>query len=77
MNKLKKLWKQLFCNHYYVTCLRWHWTHYPNDYDLRSVEIEYQCNNCGKIFYLHLFGNEAYEWSFVMGDYLLDGMEEK
>lgn len=69
LNKIKFWWKQFRCPHTYASCNRWHWTHYPNDNDYRSIEAEYVCNNCGKVMYIHLFGKEAEEWEFVMGDY--------
>jgi hypothetical protein len=69
LQKINLWWKQFRCSHTYASCNRWHWTHYPNDNDYRSIEVEYICNNCGKVIYIHLFGIEAKEWEFVMGDY--------
>lgn len=67
--KIKYYWKRFKCSHTYIDCNKWHWTHYPNNNDYRSVEIEYCCKNCGKIIYVHLFGRKAKEWAFIMGDY--------
>lgn len=49
-NKLKRL----FCNHENNEVICWHWTHYPNDYEIRSVEAQLKCNNCGKYHFLHI-----------------------
>ena len=69
LQQIKFWWKQFRCPHTYSTINRWHWTHYPNDYDYRSVEIEYTCNDCGKVRYDHLFGSEAKAWEYTMGNH--------
>lgn len=42
--------------------------HFP-DYEPLSVEVEYECEKCGKLAYLHLYGREADEWAEAMGNY--------
>lgn len=76
MNKLRRLlqkvamaWDQFSCFHEDTHLVRWHWTHYPNGCEPRSVEAEYQCEACGKLLYMHLFGRAAHEWADAMGDY--------
>ena len=34
------------------------------------VEAEYQCTKCGKLKYLHLYGEEQKQWESILGDYL-------
>lgn len=57
---MKVFFKQLFCRHYKheneVIC--WHWVHFPNSYDIRSVEAQLYCKHCGKYHFLHIF-----DWS--------------
>lgn len=41
--------KRLLCKHNNeneVVC--WHWTHGINDNEIRSVEVQLKCNDCGK-----------------------------
>ena len=66
----KQRLKQAMCNHQYATMLRWHWTHGPNGNTPAFVEAEYECDNCGKIVYLHQQGKEAHEWAKCMGNHL-------
>lgn len=37
--------------------LRWHYTHGYNGMEPRFIEIEYRCNDCGKILYRELRNN--------------------
>ena len=54
---MKDFLKKLSCKHKSnneVVC--WHWVHYPNDYEIRSIEAQLKCNNnCGKYHFLHIY----------------------
>ena len=53
---MKDFFKKLSCKHKNdneVIC--WHWVHYPNDYEIRSIEAQLKCNNCGKYHFLHIY----------------------
>lgn len=65
---LKVMKRQLFCPHRKAYLNRWHLVHYPNSEPL-SVEAEYICQDCGKVTYLHLYGNEKEQWEKIMGTY--------
>lgn len=41
--------KRLLCKHKDREMLRWHYTHGYNGMEPRFIEIEYKCNDCGKI----------------------------
>lgn len=48
--------KNLFCKHKdsnEVVC--WHWTHGINGNEIRSVEAQLRCNDCGKYHFLHIY----------------------
>jgi hypothetical protein len=68
LNKLRVFFKQLFCKHYNSKLLRWHLVHFPS-YEPLSVEAEYQCDDCEKINYLHLYGKDRTDWEENMGNY--------
>lgn len=51
---MKDFLKKLFCKHKNSEVICWHWVHYPNDYDIRSVEVQLKCNDCGKYHFLHI-----------------------
>lgn len=65
--KIKQFIREHKCKHD-MGVNRWHWVHFPN-YEPLSVEVEYKCTVCGRLDYLHLYGQEAKEWSDAMGDY--------
>lgn len=46
--------KKAFCKHKNKEILRWHYTHGYNVMEPTFIEIEYRCNDCGKIFYQDL-----------------------
>ena len=51
--------KRLFCKHNNeneIIC--WHWTHGINGNEIRSVEAQLKCNDCGKYHFLHI-----YDWN--------------
>ena len=49
--------KRLFCKHKNKEMIRWHYTHGYNGMEPRFIEIEYKCNDCGKVFYKYLYNN--------------------
>ena len=51
----------LFCEHH-KKLQRWHWVHFF-DYEPISIEAEYKCSTCGKCAYLHLYGEDAEQYS--------------
>lgn len=66
MKSFKLFLKRLLCEHYY-RINKWHWVHYPNHEPL-SIEVEYICNNCGKVKYKHLYGKDASKWVDELGE---------
>lgn len=46
--------KRLLCKHHNREMLRWHYTHGYNGMEPLFIEIEYKCNDCGKVFYQEL-----------------------
>ena len=42
-----KLLKKLFCRHRNNSVVCWHWTHGPNANEIRYLEIQLKCNDCG------------------------------
>lgn len=52
-----KFLKRLFCKHHNREILRWHYTHGYNGMEPRFIEVEYRCNDCGKIFYQYIHEN--------------------
>ena len=65
--KIKQFIHKLKCDHD-MQFIRWHWVHFPNSEPL-SVEVEYKCDKCKKIEYLHLHGKVADGWARAMGNY--------
>lgn len=49
--------KRLFCRHKISEMLRWHYTHGYNGIEPSFIEVEYKCNDCGKVFYKYLYNN--------------------
>lgn len=56
--------KKLFCRHKNnneVVC--WHWTHGWNTNEIRFLEIQLRCNDCGKYHFAYIKDwNECYEF---------------
>lgn len=68
LEKIKRLIQKLTCKHD-MGLNRWHLVHFP-EYEPAHVEAEYQCTKCGKLKYLHLYGEEQKQWESILGDYL-------
>lgn len=69
MNKIFRIFQQLFCKHESAELIRWHWTHGINGNEPAFIEGEYRCYKCGKTVYLYQHGETANEWARIMGDY--------
>lgn len=56
-----KLIKRLFCRHRNndVVCL--HCTHGPNANEIRHLEIQLKCNNCGKYHFRYIYNLDKCE----------------
>lgn len=54
MSVLRKFLKKLFCNHKSSEVICWHWTHGPSGNDIRFLEIQRQCNKCGKYYFTYI-----------------------
>lgn len=46
--------KKLFCRHKKSEVVCWHWTHGPNGNDIRFLEIQRKCPDCGKYFFRYI-----------------------
>ena len=63
------------CNHKESEVVCWHWTHGPNGNEIRFLEIQRKCKNCGKLFFRYIKKRDECEeftkkyadkeWSFV------------
>ena len=51
---MKKFFKQLFCRHKNSEVICWHWTHGWNDNEIRFLEIQLRCKNCGKYYFAQI-----------------------
>lgn len=54
MGESMRFLKGLFCKHHNREMLRQHYTHGYNGMEPSFIEIEYKCNDCGKVFYQDL-----------------------
>jgi hypothetical protein len=45
-----KFFKRLFCRHKNNEVICWHWTHGQNGNEIRFLEIQKRCSDCGKYF---------------------------
>ena len=50
---MKKL-KQLFCKHKDNKVICWHWTHGEATNEIRFLEIQLRCKNCGKYHFKYI-----------------------
>ena len=46
--------KKIFCRHKKSEVVCWHWTHGPNGNDIRYLEIQKKCQDCGKYFFRYI-----------------------
>jgi hypothetical protein len=46
--------KKLFCKHKNSEVICWHWTHGPNGNDIRYLEIQRKCSDCGRFFFSYI-----------------------
>lgn len=44
----------LFCRHKNSEVVCWHWSHGYNGNDIRFIEIELKCKDCGKYFFRYI-----------------------
>ena len=45
------IFQKIFCKHENDSIICWHWTHGQNGNEIRFLEIQKKCNNCGKIYF--------------------------
>lgn len=45
---------RLFCRHKNSEVICWHWTHGYNDNEIRFLEIELKCKDCGRYFFRYI-----------------------
>ena len=58
---MKEIFKRLFCRHKNNEVVCWHWTHGWSTSELRFIEIQLKCNNCGKYHFMDIRDPEIYE----------------
>jgi hypothetical protein len=54
MAMFKTVSKKIFCRHKKSEVVCWHWTHGPNGNDIRYLEIQRKCPDCGKYFFTYI-----------------------
>lgn len=52
---MKDFLKKLFCKHKNNEVVCWHWTHGDSGMEIRFVEAQLKCNDCGKYHFLHIY----------------------
>lgn len=55
---MKGFLKKILCKHKNSEVICWHWTHGPNGNDIRFLEIQRKCTECGKYFFTHIKGQD-------------------
>ena len=61
---MQKFIKRLFCKHKNSKVICWHWTHGPSTFDIRFLEIQVKCNDCGKYHFKYIRDwNKCYEFA--------------
>lgn len=46
--------RMIFCKHRSSEVICWHWTHGYNGMDIRHLEIELRCKNCGRYLFRYI-----------------------
>ena len=52
--RMMHLVKRLFCKHTNSEVVCWHWTHGWSTYEIRFLEIQLRCNDCGKYYFAEI-----------------------
>lgn len=60
MNNMN-IFSNFLCKHKESDVICWHWTHGPNGNEIRFLEIQRKCKNCGKIFYRYIKNRDECE----------------
>ena len=47
------MFKKILCKHKNNEVVCWHWVH-ANGMDIRHLEIQFRCKDCGKYFFRHI-----------------------
>lgn len=55
---MKGFLRKILCKHKDSEVICWHWTHGPNGNDIRFLEIQRKCTECGKYFFTHIKGRD-------------------
>lgn len=58
---MKKFLKRLFCRHKSNKVVCWHWTHGWSAHQIRFLEIQLRCRNCGKYHFIHIKDPKKYD----------------
>ena len=48
------LLKKMFCRHKHNEVVCWHWTHGPSTYEIRFLQIQLKCKDCGKYHFAYI-----------------------
>lgn len=60
---MKNLLKKIFCRHKNSEVVCWHWTHGPLTNDIRYLEIQFKCNDCGRYYFREIRDwNDCYKF---------------
>jgi hypothetical protein len=55
---MKGFLRKILCKHKNSEVICWHWTHGSNGNDIRFLEIQRKCTECGKYFFTHIKGRD-------------------
>ena len=60
---------KLFCRHKNSRVICWHWTHGANTNEIRFLEVQLRCNDCGKYYFRYIYDwEECYNFTYKYKD---------
>ena len=60
---------KLFCKHRNSEIICWHWTHGVSTNEIRFLEIQMKCNDCGKYYFRYIYDwDECYKFTYKYKD---------
>ena len=60
---IKVMLSKLSCKHKNSEIVCWHWTHGANMNEIRFLEIQLKCNDCGRYYFRYIYDwNKCYKF---------------
>jgi hypothetical protein len=60
---MKEFVRKLFCEHKNNEVACWHWTHGMNTNEIRFLEVQLRCRNCGEYHFMEIRDwNKCYDF---------------